>query len=111
MQPGSRVQAGVSSWFADYPAAPTFIDFFSCSSWVHFCDGRIEAEVRKADTLPTTDPYAANRFWAKIDRAILDRAPVVPLITPKSLDFVSKRVGNYASDPLSGVLLNQLWVR
>jgi ABC-type transport system substrate-binding protein/DNA-binding SARP family transcriptional activator/streptogramin lyase len=111
-QPGSRVQAGVSSWFADYPAAPSFIDdFFSCNAWVHFCDDRIAAEVRKAHTLPTTDPYAANLFWAKIDHAIVDRAPVVPLITHKSLDFVSKRVGNYESDPLSGVLLDQLWVR
>jgi DNA-binding SARP family transcriptional activator/ABC-type transport system substrate-binding protein/streptogramin lyase len=110
-QPGSRVQAGVSSWFADYPAAPSFIDAFSCTSWVHFCDGRIETEIRKANTLPTTDPYAANRLWAKIDHAIVDRAPVVPLISHKSLDFVSKRVGNYESDPLSGVLLDQLWVR
>jgi peptide/nickel transport system substrate-binding protein len=72
---------------------------------------RIAAEVRKAHTLPTTDPYAANLFWSKIDHAIVDRAPVIPLITHKSLDFVSKRVGDYDSDPLSGVLLDQLWVR
>lgn len=110
--PGSRVQAGVSSWFPDYPAAPNFIaDFFSCRSWVHFCNERIEKEIQGARTLPTTDPYTANRFWAKIDHAIVDRAPVVPLITHKSLDFVSERVGNYESDPFSGLLLDQLWVR
>jgi YVTN family beta-propeller protein len=98
--PRSRVQAGVSSWFADYPAAPSF------------CDRRIEADIRRALTLSTTDPYAANQLWAQIDHAIVDRAPVVPLITHKSLDFVSKRVGNYQSNPYPyGVLLDQLWVR
>ena len=43
---------------------------------------------------------------------MVDRAAVVPLITHKSLDFVSKRVGNYQSNPYPvGVLLDQLWVR
>jgi YVTN family beta-propeller protein len=110
--PRSRVQAGVSSWFADYPAAPSFIEFFSCTGFAHFCDRRIEADIRRALTLSTTDPYAANQLWAQIDHAIVDRAPVVPLITHKSLDFVSKRVGNYQSNPYPyGVLLDQLWVR
>jgi peptide/nickel transport system substrate-binding protein len=110
--PRSRVQAGVSSWFADYPAASSFIEVFSCSGFGHFCDHRIEADIRRALTLPTIDPYAANQLWARIDRAIVDRAPVVPLITHKSLDFVSKRAGNYQSSPNPyGVLLDQLWVK
>ena len=41
--PRSRVQAGVSSWFADYPGASSFIEFFSCKGFAHFCDPRIEA--------------------------------------------------------------------
>jgi peptide/nickel transport system substrate-binding protein len=53
--PRSRVQAGVSSWFADYPAAPSFIEFFSCTGFGHFCDRRIEADIRRARTLSTTD--------------------------------------------------------
>jgi YVTN family beta-propeller protein len=110
--PRSRIQAGVGSWFADYPAASSFIKFFSCSGFIHFCDGRIEADISRALTLPTTDPYAANQLWAGIDHALVDRAPVVPLITHKSLDFVSKRAGNYQSNPYPyGVLLDQLWVK
>jgi ABC-type transport system substrate-binding protein len=109
--PGSRVQAVVTSWFADYTAASSFIDFFSCTGPVHFCDRRIEGDIRRARTLPTTDPYA-DRLWAKIDHEMVDRAPVVPLITHKAVDFVSKRVGNYVSNPYpSGVLLDQLWVK
>jgi len=36
---------------------------------------------------------------------------VIPLTTGKATDFVSKRVGNYQSHPVFGVLLDQLWVR
>jgi YVTN family beta-propeller protein len=110
--PRSRVQAGVSSWFADYPGASSFIEFFSCKGYVHFCDPRIEAFIRRARTLPTTDPYAANQLWARIDHAMVDRAAVVPLITHKTLELVSRRVKNYESSPYpTGVLLDQLWVR
>jgi peptide/nickel transport system substrate-binding protein len=108
----SRVQAGVSSWFADYPRASSFIEFFSCKGYAHFCDPRIEALIRRARTLPTTDPYAANQLWARIDHAMVDRAAVVPLITHKTLELVSKRVKNYESSPYpTGVLLDQLWVK
>jgi YVTN family beta-propeller protein len=113
--PRSRVQAGVNAWFADYPAASNFIDtLFSCNrsaNYSQFCDRRIEARIRRALALQTTDPYAANQLWAQIDHAIVDQAPVVPLITHKQLDFVSKRVGNYEYNPQWGVLLDQLWVK
>jgi hypothetical protein len=43
---------------------------------------------------------------------MVDRAVAVPLITHKTLDLVSQRVGNYESIPYSyGVLLDQLWVK
>ena len=112
--PRSRIQAGVSSWFADYPGASSFIEFFSCKGdpHVYFCDPRIGALIQRARTLPTTDPYAANQFWARIDRAMVDRAAVVPLITHKTLELVAKRVKNYESSPYpTGVLLDQLWVK
>ena len=110
--PRSRVQAGVSSWFADYPGASSFIEFFSCKGYVHFCDPRIEALIQGALTLPTTDPYAANQLWGRIDRAMVDRAAVVPLITHKKLELVSKRVKNFESSPNPyGVLLDRLWVK
>ena len=50
---------------------------------------------------------------ARIDREIVDRAPWVPLFTPRFVDFVSNRVGNYQANTSasSSVLLDQLWVR
>jgi DNA-binding SARP family transcriptional activator/ABC-type transport system substrate-binding protein/DNA-binding beta-propeller fold protein YncE len=110
--PRSHVQAGVSSWFADYPAASSYMDFFSCDGFVHFCDRSIEARIRRALHVQAVDPEAANRLWAGIDRALVDNAVAVPLITHKTLDLVSKRVGNYESIPYPvGVMLDQLWVK
>ena len=56
-------------------------------------------------------PAEANRLWARLDRELVDRAAWLPLVTPKTTDFVSKRVGNYQYHPLWGVLLDQLWVK
>jgi peptide/nickel transport system substrate-binding protein len=36
----------------------------------------------------------------------------VPLFTPKQVDFLSKRVGNYQYSPSRmGMLIDQLWIR
>jgi peptide/nickel transport system substrate-binding protein len=36
---------------------------------------------------------------------------MVPLLNPKQVDFVSRRVGDYQYSPQWGVLLDRLWVR
>jgi peptide/nickel transport system substrate-binding protein len=36
---------------------------------------------------------------------------VIPLVNPKRVDFLSRRVGNYQYNPQWGILLDQLWVR
>jgi YVTN family beta-propeller protein len=111
----NRLQAGPVSWFADFPAASNYIEtFFSCTSpsnFSGFCDRSIERQIRRAHALQTTDPYLANRVWAKIDRAIVDKAVFVPLLTFKEIDVVSPRVGNYQYNPQWGVLSDQIWVR
>ena len=110
-----RAPAGLMSWFADFPAASNYFDtFFSCraaANWSEFCDRGIDAQIRKAISLQTTDPYLANRLWAQVDREIVDRAPFVPLVALKEIDIVSPRVGNYQFHPQWGVFLDQLWVR
>jgi YVTN family beta-propeller protein len=115
LNPRLRAQSGLFSWFADYPAASNYFGtFFSCrspSNWSEFCDRGIEAEIQRALRLQSSDPYLANRLWARIDREIVDEAPVVPLFTLKRIDIVSRRVGNYQFHPQWGVLVGQLWVR
>ncbi len=108
-------QAGLLSWFADFPSGSNYFEtLFSCRSpgnWSHFCSQGVDARIRRGVALQTTDPYLANRLWARLDREIVDRAPFVPLVSLKLVDIVSPRVGNYQFQPLFGVLLDQLWVR
>ena len=117
-----KIQAGIFGWAEDYPSAGNWFPLlFTCSSFtpggrgnanfVEFCDPRIDAEIARARSLQTTDPGAASRLWSKIDRDVVDRAPMVFLQNPLQVDFVSRRVGNYQYNPQWGALLDQLWVR
>jgi YVTN family beta-propeller protein len=116
-----KAQAGVQSWGADYPAPWNFFFLLSCRSFVpgtgrnpnfsEFCDPRIDRQIARARALQATDPALASSLWTSIDHKVVDQAPVVPLVNPKQVDFISRRVGNYQYSPQWGALLDQLWVR
>jgi YVTN family beta-propeller protein len=117
-----HVQISVGGVGTDYPAASNIIDtWLSCNGYqprsnlnnnrAAFCDTDVEAGMRRAFRLRPADPEAANRQWARVDKAIVERAPWLPTINPKTVDFVSQRVGNYQFHPQWGLLLDQLWVR
>ncbi len=72
---------------------------------------RSTATFARARTLQAQDPNAAAKLWAELDRKATDQAVWVPTTTPRNIDLVSKRVGNFQHHPLFGVLLDQLWVR
>jgi peptide/nickel transport system substrate-binding protein len=76
-----------------------------------FCDPYIDREVKGALTEQATNPQAARRLWERIDRQTVDKAPWVPLVTPKTVDILSKRVGNFQFNPMWAMLIDQLWVR
>jgi peptide/nickel transport system substrate-binding protein len=115
LNPHSRVQAGLFAWTADLPAASNYFgELFSCrapGNFPHFCDRRIEKQIERALALQSSDSYLANRLWSRIDRAVVDEAPVAPLYTLKEVDIASRRVGNFQYNPQWGVLLGQLWLR
>ena len=116
-----KVQAGVQSWGADFPAPWNFFFLLSCRSFVpgtgnnpnfaEFCDPEIDRQITRARALQASDPALASSLWSKIDHELVDQAPVVPLVNPKQVDFLSQRAGNYQYNPQWGVLLDQLWVR
>jgi YVTN family beta-propeller protein len=112
--PGASWNLAGNAWFADYPTASTFINLLACSSAYNsgrFCDRTIDARIRRALRLQTERPVTTNKAWAELDRELTDRAAWVPLYTPYSADFVSKRVGNYQHHPVWGALFGQLWLR
>ena len=118
---GRREQIGAAYWAPDYPAASdTFATLLSCkafvphsadnANWAEFCDPKIDALMGRASAAQLTDPEAANRLWALVDRRVVDAAPWVPVLNPASVEVVSKRVGDYRFTPQYGSLLDQLWV-
>ena len=76
-----------------------------------FCDPQIDHQIARARELEVTDPALASSLWSRIDRELVDQGPVVPLVNPKQVNFLSQRVGNYQYNPQWNVLLDQLWVR
>jgi len=102
-------------WKADFPGDSSFIPaLFSCGAPHNvnsFCDPEIDAMMKEAHGLETTDPSAAGELWAEIERRIVDQAPWITLGNPLDVHFVSERVGNYQAHPHWLVLVGQLWVR
>ncbi len=96
----------MSQWYQDYPAASDFLYvLFGCNSFhpgsdssvniAGFCDKEIEAKMEQALKIAVTDPEGANEMWAEIDKQVMEQAPMAALFTPKHVDFVSKRLGNF----------------
>lgn len=61
--------------------------------------------MQRALALQPTQPGAAGRLWQQVDRAA-----VLPIDIGAHAVVTSRRVGNCQAQPLSGVLIDQLWV-
>jgi peptide/nickel transport system substrate-binding protein len=118
----NKVQISLSQWYQDYPAASDFLNvLFSCSSFhpgsdssvniSGFCDKPIEKQMQQALLTERTSMDQANAQWGQVDQAVMKQAPIVPLFTPKLIDFVSKRVGNYQWSKQFYMLVDQVWVK
>jgi DNA-binding SARP family transcriptional activator/ABC-type transport system substrate-binding protein/streptogramin lyase len=110
-----RVQMHRVSW-GDTPYS-YFATWFSCDelfrqfNYGWSCDRRVMSEDRRAQSLWATNPRGANAAWARIDRRIVARAALLPLVDLKGIDFVSARVRNYQFHAYSGIIADQLWLR
>jgi peptide/nickel transport system substrate-binding protein len=118
----NQVQISVTQWYQDYPAPSNFLNvLYSCASFhagsdasiniSGLCDPALEADLAQAMRTSISDPAAATKQWAAIDRKITDSAASAVMFNPKQLDFVSKRVGNYVFSGEFYFLWNQAWVR
>ena len=118
----NKVQISVSQWYQDYPAASDFLYIlFGCESFVEgsdssinisgFCDEGVNKKMKDALALGVTDPDAANKMWAEIDKEVTDKAPMAALFTPKHIDFVSKRLGNFQFNSQFYWMVTQSWVQ
>src|SRR5262249_22500402 len=83
----------------------------STNNLARFCDPHVDQLARRAQAAQLTDPAAARKLWARVDRIVTDQAPWAPLYDGALTVFVSARVGNYQAPPLCGPLLDQMWIR
>jgi peptide/nickel transport system substrate-binding protein len=115
-------QAIYTGWYPDYAAPGGFIPpTLSCSGYssipgkntnfAGFCDPTIDRAMARAGALQTTDPEAASRQWAEIDRDLTGKAPWLAFANGAVVEVKSPRVGNYQVNPQLSTLLDQLWVR
>lgn len=103
-------EVAFNGWIQDYPAPSNFLSgVFDCNPY--FCDPALERRVRRLSSLQARDPQAAIEEWTQLERELVERAIAVPLVNPKNVVFVSKRVGNFQQHPVFGTLISQLWVR
>jgi peptide/nickel transport system substrate-binding protein len=83
----------------------------STNNVAEYCDPHVDKLASQAQTAQLTDPAAARKLWAQVDRIVTDQSPWVPVLNGKSTTLVSSRVGNYQYSPEYGPLLDQMWVR
>ena len=118
----NKVQIAFSDWFQDYPAASDFLNILLGCNSIHpnsnsspniaqFCDKAIQAQMDHAGQVGITDPAAANKIWAQVDKAVTDQAPWSSMYNPKYIDFLSERVKGYVFSPQWYFLLDQASVK
>jgi peptide/nickel transport system substrate-binding protein len=118
----NNVQISVSQWYQDYPAPSNFLHvLFGCDSFTPgsdssvnisgFCDKAIDGRMKAAMALATRDPEAALKQWGDIDYDVMKQAPAIPLYTPKDVDLVSSRLGNYEFSNQFHWLIGNSWVQ
>src|SRR5439155_8504875 len=118
-----KIQLGLAGWIANLPTASDFfLPVLTCRSFdqnpastanvAGFCDPQADKLASQAQAAQQTDPAAARKLWAKLDRLVTDQAPWVPILNASFTVFVSARVGNYQESPsYGGPLLDQIWIR
>jgi peptide/nickel transport system substrate-binding protein len=118
----NKVQISISQWYQDYPAASDFLHVLLTCGAIHpgsdnsiniagYCNKKYDADVDAVLKLAVTNPTAANVQWAAVDKEATDAAPWATMFTPKQLDFVSKRLGNFTYSDQFHLLFDKVWVQ
>ncbi|MBO6091400.1 MAG: ABC transporter substrate-binding protein [Acetobacter sp.] len=118
----NHVQISLGGWTADYPSASTFLmTLFSCESFrphsdnspnmSGFCSPTIDRMMNNALSQTLNNRAESNRLWAKVDRALMQQAPAVPLVQTRNVILLSKRVHNVIITLNDELLFSQLQIQ
>jgi peptide/nickel transport system substrate-binding protein len=109
--PRQHPQVGFGGWIADVPEpAPMLRALVGChdlSNASQFCDPSIDRAIERAEAAGDS----AGAAWQQVERRIAARAPLIPVVARRQVLVTSPRAGNVQFHPLTGVLLEQVWVR
>jgi peptide/nickel transport system substrate-binding protein len=117
-----RHQIVLTGWITDYPGPANYIlPIVTCPetlatlaqqsfSFTKYCDPKIDKLTLQALARQDEEPAVAAKFWASVDRAVTDAAPLVTWMNFRNTFFVSKRVGNVQGHTAYVLLLSQMWV-
>ena len=118
----NKVQISVPQWYQDYPLPRT--SSTSCSAASRSTPAATRASTSRAAATSRSTPRCTRRstprsrtsrprnvLWAKIDKQVTDQAPMATLFTRSTIDFVSKRVGNFIFSKQFYWLVDQSWVQ
>jgi peptide/nickel transport system substrate-binding protein len=102
-------------WLTDYPDPSSYIPpFFACDGDGNhglYCNPALDHDMRRAESLELSSPVTADALWTSIDHTLTDQAAWVPTVTPRVVDLVSQRLGNYQFNPVWQFLMDQSWVQ
>ena len=110
LAPDAGAFIAVGGWIAANPAPARFLrELVGCEppNVARFCDRALDRMIDRAEALGDTPGDA----WERIERRIARAAPLVPLHTLRFPVALSARAGNVQFRPVTGVLLDQIWVR
>ncbi len=118
----NHVQISLTGWYEDYPAPSDFLNvLLSCASFHPgsdsspnvggFCDRSFDASMNRALGMEQSDPAGARTLWGQLDRDAMRQAALVPLFTPKNVDLISARTGNYLFTNEYYLLPYLMWVK
>ena len=118
----SKWNVALAAWAPDYPAASDFLNVLLGCGSIHpgsdaspniaaYCNAFIQAKMDHAEVVGQSNPTAANKIWAQVDHDLTDEAPLVDLVNPRQIDFLSARVHGYQWNPQWNILIDQTWLR
>jgi peptide/nickel transport system substrate-binding protein len=110
--PHPRPQIGLWFWYANSAAPLTFLrPLLTCSgelNFSHVCNRELDALMEQAAQARGPE---ATELWRRVETALADQAATVPLLNWATTALTGERVDNFQAHPLSGALLEQLWVK
>jgi peptide/nickel transport system substrate-binding protein len=102
-----------ASWIADYPDAENYLSLFYSKNfspegpnYTHFKNNSFDALYEQA--FKETDNVKRYALYQKMDRIIIDEAPIIPLFYDKVARFTSKEVHGLGINPLNLLQLKKV---